>query len=96
MEINWSIAGWIIAVLVLYTIGFYEGRANGYKRRQREEEQEKLKTPPAQVDDPGVLRIKNENGILLSSALNEHQHGIDHDLKIKRKTHVFNVKNVEF
>lgn len=64
MEINWSIAGWIIAVLVLYTIGFYEGRANGYKRRQREEEQEKLKTPPAQVDDPGVLRIKNENGIL--------------------------------
>ena len=66
MEINWSIAGWIIAVLVLYTIGFYEGRANGYKRRQREEEQEKLKTPPAptQTDDPGILRIKNENGNL--------------------------------
>lgn len=65
MEINWSIAGWIIAVLVLYTIGFYEGRGNGYKRRKREEEQEKLKTPPAPpviVDDPGLLRLKNENG----------------------------------
>ncbi|MEW6085883.1 MAG: hypothetical protein AB1607_14925 [Chloroflexota bacterium] len=65
MEINWSIAGWIIAILVFYTIGFYEGRGNGYKRRKREEEQEKLKTPPAppvKVDDPGLLRIKNENG----------------------------------
>jgi hypothetical protein len=65
MEINWSIAGWIIAVLVFYTIGFYEGRGNGYKRRKREEEQEKLKTPPlppVKVDDPGLLRIKNENG----------------------------------
>ena len=66
MEINWSIAGWIIAVLVLYTIGFYEGRANGYKRRKREEEEEKAKTPPApaQADEPGILRIKNENGNL--------------------------------
>ncbi len=66
MEINWSIAGWIIAVLVLYTIGFYEGRGNGYKRRRREEEQEKLKNPPApvKVDDPGLLRIKSEGGKL--------------------------------
>ncbi len=66
MQINWSIAGWIIVVLVLYTIGFYEGRANGYKKRKREEEEEKLKTPPAsaQADDPGILRIKNENGSL--------------------------------
>lgn len=66
MEINWSIAGWIIAVLVLYTIGFYEGRANGYKRRKRDEEQEKLANPPApvKVDDPGMLRVKNENGTL--------------------------------
>jgi hypothetical protein len=29
MEINWSIAGWIVAVLVFYTIGFYEGRSTG-------------------------------------------------------------------
>lgn len=66
MEINWSIAGWIIAILVLYTIGFYEGRANGYKRRKRDEEQEKIKNPPApvNVDDPGVLRLKNEDGKL--------------------------------
>lgn len=67
MEINWSIAGWIVAVLVFYTIGFYEGRANGYKRRKREEEQEKLKTPPAppvNVEDPGLLRLKSENGHL--------------------------------
>lgn len=66
MEINWSIAGWIIAVLVFYTIGFYEGRGNGYKRRKREEEQEKLKTPlvPVKVDDPGILRIKSEDGKL--------------------------------
>ncbi|MCC6298054.1 MAG: hypothetical protein IT314_02060 [Anaerolineales bacterium] len=64
MEINWSIAGWIIFALVLYTIGFYEGRSNGYKRRKREEEQEKIKTPaaPPQADDPGMLRLKNETG----------------------------------
>ncbi len=66
MEINWSIAGWIIAVLVFYTIGFYEGRSTGYKRRQREEEEEKLKNPaaPDKVDDPGILRLKNEDGNL--------------------------------
>jgi hypothetical protein len=62
MEINWSIAGWIIAIIVLYLVGYYEGRSTGYKRRKREEEQEKLKTPPAPVDDPGVLRINNDNG----------------------------------
>ncbi len=66
MEINWSIAGWIIAVLVFYTIGFYEGRGNGYKRRKREEEQDKLKNPPTpvNVDDPGLLRVKSEDGTL--------------------------------
>lgn len=66
MQINWSIAGWIIFALVLYTIGFYEGRSNGYKRRKREEEQEKPKTPaaPPPADDPGMLRLKNENGTI--------------------------------
>ena len=61
MEINWSIAGWIIAILVFYTIGFYEGRSTGYKKRQREEEQESAKTQPASVtvkDDPVVLKPK--------------------------------------
>lgn len=64
MEINWSIAGWIIAILVFHTIGFYEGRSTGYKKRQREEEQESAKTQPASVtvkDDPVVLKPKNEN-----------------------------------
>ncbi|MBK9008447.1 MAG: hypothetical protein IPM31_15810 [Anaerolineae bacterium] len=64
MEINWSIAGWIIAVLVFYTIGFYEGRSTGYKKRQREEEQESAKTQPTPVaveDNPAVLKPKKEN-----------------------------------
>lgn len=64
MEINWSIAGWIIAILVFYTIGFYEGRSTGYKKRQREEEQESAKTQPTSVmakDDPAVLKPRNEN-----------------------------------
>lgn len=66
MEINWPIFGWIAAIVVLYLVGVYEGRSAGYKKRKREEEQEKLKTPPAPmaVDDPGLLRIKNENGNL--------------------------------
>jgi len=73
MQINWSIAGWIIAILVLYLVGYYEGRSAGYKRRKREEEQEKKVAPatapppdeaaPLRVDDnPGILRIKIENG----------------------------------
>ncbi len=64
MEINWSIAGWIIAILVFYTIGFYEGRSTGYKKRQREVEQESAKTQPTPVtvkDEPAVLKPKNEN-----------------------------------
>jgi hypothetical protein len=63
MEINWSIAGWIVAILVFYTIGFYEGRGNGYNKRKREEELEAVKTPPVVVasDDPGILRLKKEN-----------------------------------
>jgi hypothetical protein len=65
MEINWSIAGWIIAILVFYTIGFFEGRGNGYKKRKREEELEAAKTPPVVVasDDPGILRLKKENDV---------------------------------
>jgi len=67
MEINWSIFGWITAIIVLYLVGVYEGRNTGYKKRIREEEQEKKEQPaPApvaiHVDDPGVLRIKIENG----------------------------------
>lgn len=63
MEINWSIAGWIIAILVFYTIGFYEGRSTGYKKRQREEEQESAKTQPTPVAvkvDPVLLKPNNK------------------------------------
>ena len=67
---NWSIVGWIAALLFVYIFGLFEGRGQGYKKRKGEEEQEKEKQPasPATkpetvtVDDPGLLRIKNENG----------------------------------
>jgi len=65
MEINWSIVGWITAIVVLYLVGVYEGRSTGYKKRIREEEQEKKEQPApvaTHVDDTGVLRIKIENG----------------------------------
>jgi hypothetical protein len=50
-----------------YGFGLFEGRGQGYKRRKTEEEKELREKPPAPikpvaVDDPGILRIKNENG----------------------------------
>ena len=71
MQINWSLIGWIAAVVILYLIGYYEGRSVGYKRRKKDELKEKESQPPpepqtvtetvtATVDDPGLLRIKNE------------------------------------
>lgn len=64
MEINWSIAGWIVAVLVFYTIGFYEGRSTGYKKRQREQAQEEAAktqpTPGAVKDNPESLKPKTD------------------------------------
>lgn len=67
MEFNWSILGWIAALLFVYIFGLIEGRSKGYKKRKAEEEQEKREQPPAApqiftVDDPGLLRIKNEDG----------------------------------
>ena len=68
MEINWSIVGWIAGLVFVYIFGLFEGRGQGYKRRKAEEEQEKKEQPapaqPATVkeDDPGILRIKIENG----------------------------------
>ena len=67
---NWSIVGWIAARVFVYVFGLFEGRGQGYKRRKAEEEQEKEKQPssPAAkpetvtLDDPGLLRIKNEGG----------------------------------
>jgi hypothetical protein len=67
MEFNWTILGWIAALIFVYVFGLFEGRGQGYKRRKAEEEQQKKEQPPAEperitVDDPGLLRIKDENG----------------------------------
>ena len=69
MEINWSIVGWLAAVIFVYIFGIFEGRGQGRKRRITEEQEEKEKQPASppetiKVDDPGLLRIKNENGAL--------------------------------
>lgn len=65
-----AIAGIAMAAMFFgYGFGLFEGRSQGYKRRKVEEEQEKKDQPTSKpmtvtVDDPGVLRIKNENGLL--------------------------------
>lgn len=73
MDINWSIVGWIAGLLFVYLFGLFEGRGQGYKRRKAEEEKELKENPPPpppaapaaiNADDPGLLRIKNENGSL--------------------------------
>lgn len=71
MEFNWSILGWIGALVFVYLFGLYEGRNQGKKMRRAEEAQEKKDNPPVPVkattitvDDPGLMRIKNENGTL--------------------------------
>ncbi|MEP6894957.1 MAG: hypothetical protein ABI986_05055, partial [Chloroflexota bacterium] len=70
---NWTIVGWIVAVIV-YFVGIYEGRGQGYKKRKAEELLEKKESPassikpalpaPVKIDDPGLMRIKSENGFL--------------------------------
>ena len=72
MEFNWSILGWIAGLVFVYLFGLFEGRGQGYKKRKAEEEQERKEqpasSPPAAkpetitVDDPGLLRIKDDNG----------------------------------
>src|SRR5215207_10123120 len=70
MEFNWSTVGWIAGLVFVYAFGLFEGRGQGYKRRKAEEEKEKKEQPALPsgkpetlaVDDPGLLRIKNENG----------------------------------
>jgi len=64
---NWSILGWIAGLVFVYLFGIFEGRGQGRKKRIAEEEQEKKEQPappPVKVDDPGLLRIKNENGTM--------------------------------
>jgi hypothetical protein len=68
MEFNWSILAWIAGLIFVYIFGLYEGRGQGYKKRKAEEQQEKKAQPASAapttitVDDPGLLRIKNEDG----------------------------------
>jgi hypothetical protein len=69
MEFNWSILAWIAGLIFVYVFGLYEGRGQGYKKRKAEEAETKknvLEPKPVtvQVEDPGLLRIKNENGYL--------------------------------
>jgi hypothetical protein len=67
MEFDWSTAAWIAGLLFVYIFGLVEGRSKGYKKRKTEELQEKSEQPPPKpetitLDDPGLLRIKNEEG----------------------------------
>ena len=70
MEFNWSIVGWIAGLVFVYLFGLFEGRGQGYKRRKAEEGQERKEQPAPPppkpetitVDDPGLLRLKDENG----------------------------------
>ena len=69
MEFNWSILGWIAGLIFVYVFGLLEGRSKGYKKRQAEEAEIKKvesehKPAIVKVDDPGLLRIKNEDGFL--------------------------------
>src|SRR5688572_16253252 len=70
MEFNWSIVGWIAGLVFVYLFGLFEGRGQGYKRRKAEEEKERKEQPVPSattsetitVDNPGLLRLKDENG----------------------------------
>ena len=71
MEIPWTHIIWLVIAVSVYLFGIWEGRGKGYKQRKTEEEQEKKNNPPApatpvtvKVDDPGLMRIKNEYGQL--------------------------------
>ena len=59
----------LAAMFFGYGFGLFEGRSQGYKKRRGEEVLEEKEKPTASsspvtvtVDDPGLLRIKNENG----------------------------------
>lgn len=68
---NWTTLIWVGVVVFVYIFGLMEGRNQGYKKRKAEEAQEKKDNPsvPAtpvtvKVDDPGLMRIKNESGYI--------------------------------
>lgn len=72
MEFNWSTLAWIAGLLFVYIFGLVEGRSKGYKKRKAEEALEKKDQPPpppetvtVTVDDPGLLRVKNQGGAFM-------------------------------
>jgi hypothetical protein len=72
MEFNWSTLAWIAGLLFVYIFGLVEGRSKGYKKRKAEEALEKREQPPSPpetvtvaVDDPGLLRLKNQDGAFM-------------------------------
>jgi hypothetical protein len=68
-----TVVFWIIGLIVIYFVGIYEGRIQGRKRRIKEEEKEKAERAedapalpePLKVDDPGILRVKKENDVIM-------------------------------
>ena len=63
----------LVAMFFGYGFGLFEGRNQGYKKRIKEEAAERVNAPEVlpppdpepvtiRVDDPGLLRIKNEQG----------------------------------
>ena len=77
MEFPWTTLAWIAGLVFVYLFGLFEGRGQGYKKRKAEEEQDRKEQPAAlqtaqetapvktetiTVDDPGLLRVKDENG----------------------------------
>jgi hypothetical protein len=61
----------LAAMFFGYGFGLFEGRSQGYKKRKAEEDSGTKEKPvpsanpvTVMVDDPGLLRIKNENGLL--------------------------------
>ena len=71
MQIPWTHIIWLTIAVAVYFFGIWEGRGQGYKKRKAEEEQERKEKPSSvappvtvKVDDPGLMRIKNENGYL--------------------------------
>lgn len=70
INFNWTTIAWIGGLIFVYLFGIYEGRAQGRKRRISEETQEKHELVPhppeiIKIDDPGLIRIKNDEGRLV-------------------------------
>lgn len=72
MQIDFTLIGIALATMFFgYFFGLLEGRGQGYKRRKKQEAEEKKNLPappsaaPVRVDDPGLLRLKDENGQIL-------------------------------